>query len=72
MNIILLMAYNGALKFIIIIIKRLEICLERYNFDLNDVIKFSTYLATLVTISRVSYISTLAQRAPDGLHKLIM
>jgi hypothetical protein len=29
----LLVAYNNALKFIIIVAKRLEICLKRYNFD---------------------------------------
>jgi hypothetical protein len=55
-----LVAYNDKPEFIIIIVKRLEIYLRRYNFDLNSAIKFGTYLPILARISRVSYISTLA------------
>jgi hypothetical protein len=55
-----LMTYNNKPDFIIIMIKRLEICLKRYNFNLNSVIKFSTYLLILARILRVSYISILA------------
>jgi hypothetical protein len=60
MSVILLIAYNDKLKFIIIITKRLKICLERYNFDLSSIIKFSIYPCILGGISRVSYTSILA------------
>jgi hypothetical protein len=55
-----LVPYNNKPKFIIIIAKRLEICLRRYNFDLNSIIKFDIYLPVLARISRVSYTSILA------------
>jgi hypothetical protein len=60
-----LVAYNNKPEFIIVVIKRLEICLRRYNFDLNGAIKFSIYLPTLAGISRVGYTSTLAQASED-------
>jgi len=58
-------AYNKKPEFIIIVAKKLEICLKRYNFDLNSVIKFGMYLSILARISRVSYTSTLAQVLED-------
>ena len=66
------MVCNGELEVIVVMAKRLEIYPKRSNFGSNDAIKFSTRLHTLAMISRVSYTSTLAQGAQDGLHKLIM
>jgi hypothetical protein len=33
MNATLPVAYNNALEFIVVMVKRLEICPKRYNFD---------------------------------------
>jgi hypothetical protein len=59
------MAYNDKPEFIIIIIKRLEICPKRSNFDSSSATKFSMYLRILARISRVNYTSTLAQALGD-------
>jgi hypothetical protein len=65
-------AYNDKPEFIVVVAKRLEICLKRYNFDLSGAIKFGMYSRIMGGISRVSYTSTLAQALGDGLFKLII
>ena len=72
MSAISLVCFNDKLEFIVVVVEKREICQQRYNFELSDEINTSTFLRTLVMVSRVGYTSMEAQGLEDGLHELIM